>query len=168
MVGSPPSSHVQFQTQVQLVRGAAGAVAHAPFQFHTQVHWSGAPEVRVVSSGVAVAAGVDASSLAAVALGGEGELVEAAAAGVVAASLEAVAAGVEAASLGAAAGDGAAGLAAAGAGSVGAGAAGCGAGSLGVAGLGAAAERARSRLPGPRPGRVSAPPRRGSGRRPSA
>jgi hypothetical protein len=39
VVGSPPSSQVQFQTQVQLVRGAAaGAVAHAPFQFHTQVH----------------------------------------------------------------------------------------------------------------------------------
>jgi hypothetical protein len=158
---------VQFQTQVQLPLGAmVGASAQAPFQFHTQVHSSGAPGVRgasaegeavageAVSFGVGVLAGgreervsLDAVAAAVVAVaveaaalaaGGEGGLSLEVALGVEAASLAAVAAGVEAASLEAvAAGVATWPLGAEGAG-LGASAAGAGADS-GAAGVGAGA-----------------------------
>src|SRR5919197_183824 len=71
----------QFQTHVHSLRGAiVGASAHAPFQFHTQVQWSGTEE-----EGSSVGAGADS-------VGGSESAAregEAAAVGVVAASREA-------------------------------------------------------------------------------
>jgi hypothetical protein len=101
LAGGWSSVHVQFQTHVQLPRGAmAGAFAHAPSQFHTQVHSLGTEEERALGSVglAAAAAGVDALPVDAVAAGVDALPLDAVAAGVEAASLEAVALGAEAVS----------------------------------------------------------------------
>jgi hypothetical protein len=55
-----PSEQVQFHTHVQPERVETfGASTHAPFQFHTQVQVSGAPDASA-ESGPVLAAGVDA------------------------------------------------------------------------------------------------------------
>src|SRR5919197_6315883 len=108
--GGAGSVQDQFQTHVHSLRGAiVGASAHAPFQFHTQVQWSGTDEegssveagadsVGVSESdardGEAVAVGVVAASCEAVAVGVVAASCEAVAVAVVAASCEAVAVGV--------------------------------------------------------------------------